>query len=100
MSIERNHKSRNPLRAAGSHAGGSFSWHATHAVKPKPKSRHAWPQYGGGFTRLIWDPTKRGPINAAMLASPTGTGGATSKPSPRPPTGSDGGSGAQGTKRT
>ncbi len=100
MTIQRNHKSRHPQKRCGSSAGSSHSWRSGGPDHGRNSAhRFAYPQYGGGFARLVWDPTRRGPVNMAMLARPTGSGGSTSKPNPIPPSGSDGGKGQQGTKR-
>ncbi len=84
MSIQRNHKAKHPLGRCGSSAGSSHSWRKSGPDHGASEKRYAWPQYGNRFTSLLWDPMQQGPVNVARLASPTGTGGGTSKPNPKP----------------
>jgi len=76
--------------------GGAHSWARTyrHAIGVKPTRRYAWPQNFKTGAR-----NKGQTVTRQMHAMPdSGNGGATSKPSPKPPDGSSSG-GGQGTKR-
>lgn len=69
MTITRNHKARHPQGRCGSSAGSSHSWRKRGPDHGASGKRFAWPQhYHIG----------------KLYAKPTGQGGGTSTPSPKP----------------